>query len=83
MIGVNRLCLKSHWPCPFRLCRLMCGGGCVPPKAAGLVLGYARIRAKPIDLLGRKMHQGHSPNVKRTFTAGHSHRRTSGGKAET
>ncbi len=49
---------KVIGPCPFRLCRLMCGGGCAPPKAAGLVLGYARIRATPADLWGERCIKG-------------------------
>jgi len=37
----------------------------------------------PSDLLGQRPHQGHSPkNIKGFSTAEHSHRRTSGGKAE-
>src|SRR5688572_21976307 len=37
----------------------------------------------PSDLLGRRPHQGHSPKSENAApTAGHSHRLTSGGKAE-
>jgi hypothetical protein len=40
------------------------------------------VRAWPLKWIGPKPHQGRSPEIKGTSTAGHSHRRTSGGKAE-
>ena len=41
-----------------------------------LRLGYA------LESEGQRPHQGQSPNLSRPSPAGHSHRLTSGGKAE-
>ena len=57
-----KLCLTSHGPCQFRLCRLMCGGGCAPPRVAGLFPGLCPWSGlSPLDLLGQRPHQGRSP----------------------
>lgn len=49
---------------PFRLCRLMYGGGYAPPKAAGLVWGCALVSALRLEICWAKAHQGRSPKCK-------------------
>ena len=61
----------------------MCGGGYAPPTAARLIPGYALGPGLALRIYWAKGRtKGRSPNVKSISTAGHSHRRTSGGKAE-
>ena len=61
----------------------MCGGGYAPPTAAKSLPGYALVRAQPIEFIGPKGRtKGIAQKYKGTSTAGHSHRRTSGGKAK-
>ncbi|MDQ1636953.1 MAG: hypothetical protein QOF62_292 [Pyrinomonadaceae bacterium] len=45
-------------------------------------LGYALIRPLSNKFEGPRLDQGHSPEPICRLSAGHSHRRTSGGKAE-
>jgi hypothetical protein len=59
----------------------MCGGGYAPPKAVGLFWGYALVWFSPADLLAQRRIKGVAQNVGGPFTAGQSHRLTSGGKA--
>ena len=61
----------------------MCGGGYAPPTAARLFPGYALGSGLALRIYWAKGRtKGIAQNVKGTSTAGHSHRRTSGGKAE-
>src|SRR5437899_173298 len=56
----------------------MCGGGYAPPTTARLFAGYALGSGLALHII---RPEGIAQNVKGTPTAGHSHRRTSGGKA--
>ena len=61
----------------------MCGGGYAPPTAATLFTGYAPGPGLALRIYWAKGRtKGVAQNVKRTSTAGQSHRLTSGGKAE-
>jgi len=70
------------WATLLRLCRLICGGGSAPPTVAVVFPGCALAWVCPSELLGQRRHHVRSPQVKSSFTAGQSHRRTSGGQAE-
>jgi len=62
----------------------MCGGGYAPPTVASVFPGaMPLVWASPFGFIGPKAAPRAEPkNVKGTSMAGHSHRRTSGGKAE-
>ena len=49
------------------------------PDYAGLCPWFG---LSPSDLLGQRPHEGIAQRWKRNVTAGHSHRQTSGGKAD-
>ncbi len=45
-----------------RLCRRMWGGGYAPPKTGQIISGGLRPSCRlPVDLLGKRSHQGRSP----------------------
>jgi len=61
----------------------MCGGGDAPPTAARLFPGYARgFGLSPSAFWAKVRTKGVAQKCKGSATVGHSHRLTSGGKAE-
>jgi hypothetical protein len=62
----------------------MCGGGYAPPTVARLLPGYAPLSGLALRIyLAKDLTKGVAQKCKGTSSAGPSHRRTSGGKAET
>jgi len=61
----------------------MCGGGYAPPIASrSFFEGYAPNSGLALRFVGPKPTEGTAQDIKGAPTAGHSHRRTSGGEAE-
>jgi hypothetical protein len=52
-------------------------------KGAFYILGYALVGPLAQQICAVKQQQGHSPKIIPLLSAGQSHRRTSGGRAET